>query len=197
MDRIRTRVADADDIPALEELEARYYVGNLDPGERGEGYLSVLHSTEWFTDAVTSRAIHIAESDGVVGGFIAVTAPPARVGPSAGPLTRAVLELVEVVEFRGAPIAGQRWALRGPVVIDRAVRGYGVYEAFNDVTRAAYRDRYDVGVLFVAADNPRSLHTTTTKLGARSLTEFEADGRRYHLLAYRFDSRDDERSCND
>ena len=47
-----------------------------------------------------------------------------------------------------------------------------------------------MGVLIVAADNARSLHTTTTKLGAQVLAEFEADGRRYHLLAYPFDDYD-------
>lgn len=36
------------------------------------------------------------------------------------------------------------------------------------------------------ADNPRSLHTTTTKLGAEPLAEFEVAGRRYHFLAYAF-----------
>ena len=97
-----------------------------------------------------------------------------------------------MLQFRGTPIARRRWALRGPVLIDRAARGRGVYTAFNELTRAAYRGRYDVGVLFVAADNPRSLHTTTTKLRAEALAEFEVDGRRYHFLAYSFDSRDDE-----
>jgi len=40
-----------------------------------------------------------------------------------------------------------------------------VHTAFDDVTSKAYRGRYDVGVLFVAADNPRSLHTRITELG--------------------------------
>jgi hypothetical protein len=44
--------------------------------------------------------------------------------------------------------------------------------------------RHDV--VFVAADNPRSLHTTTTKLGARSLAEFEVDSKRYHFLVFDF-----------
>jgi hypothetical protein len=61
-----------------------------------------------------------------------------------------------------------------------------VYSEFNSVTRRAYRDRFDLGVLFVAAGNPRSLHTTTTKLGAHPLAEFEAEGRHYYFLAYEF-----------
>jgi hypothetical protein len=54
------------------------------------------------------------------------------------------------------------------------------------VTREAYRDQFDVGVLFVAADNPRSLHTATDKLGAHPLATFEVDSRRFHFLAFTF-----------
>lgn len=188
--KLTIRLAGPDDIAALMDLESRYYVGNLDPGERADGFLSILHSAQWFIDTVRAGGIHVAESDGAVGGFIAITTGPARIDPRVGPIIRAVVELAEVLEFRGVPIARQRWAFRGPVLIDSALRGKGVYTAFNDVTRAAYRDRYEVGVLFVAADNARSLHTTTTKLGAQVLAEFEADGRRYHLLAYPFDDHD-------
>lgn len=184
------RLAGPDDISALMDLESRYYVGNLDPGERADGFLSILHSAQWFIDTVRAGGIHVAESDGAVKGFIAMTPGPARIDPRVGPITRAVVELAEVLKIRGVPIARQRWAFRGPVLIDSSLRGKGVYTAFNDVTRAAYRDRYDVGVLFVAADNARSLHTTTTKLGAQVLTEFEADGRGYHFLAYPFGDHD-------
>lgn len=180
------RRAEPADIPALMDLEARYYVGNLDPDAQRNGFISVLHSAAWFTDTIGGGGLHVATSDGAVAGFIAVTPPPSSDDPRLGLITRAVLDLAGRVEFGGAPIALQRWAFRGPVLIDTSLRGQGVYAAFNDVTRAAYRDRYDVGVLFVAAGNPRSLHTTTTKLGATVLADFEADGRRYHFLAYSF-----------
>lgn len=64
-----------------------------------------------------------------------------------------------------------------------------MYASLNAVTREAYRDRFDLAVLFVAADNPLSLHTTTAKLGARPLAEFEADGRRFHFLALEYSTR--------
>ena len=43
-------------------------------------------------------------------------------------------------------------------------------------------------MLFVSAENPRSLHTTTTKLGATPLADFQADGHNYHFLAFPFRS---------
>lgn len=180
------RVATPADVPDLMALEARYYVGNLPPESRNNGFLSIQHSSEWFAAALATAGIHVAEIAGDVVGFIGVTPPPRRTDTAPGSITWAMLDLAEVTSFRGRPLACQRVAWRGPVLIAEEARGQGIYTAFNAVTREAYRDRFDAGVLFVAADNPRSLHTTTTKLGAESLALFDVGGRNYHLLAYAF-----------
>ena len=180
------RLATRRDIDAMMALEARYYVGNLDPSERKKGFISSLQSQDWFTWAVDSSGLHVAVTDdGAVAGFIAVTDPPAPSQVSS-PIARAVLDLAGELEFNGKPIAQSRFALRGPVCIAEAARGRGLYSAFNAATQAAYHERFELGVLFVAADNPRSLHTTTTKLGAKSLAVFEVDSANYHFLAFNF-----------
>lgn len=167
-------------------LEARYYIDNLDTAERAMGFISSLQSEDWFTWAVNSSGLHVAVTvDDAVVGFIAVTDPPIR-SQVDSPILQAVLELAESLEFNGQPIAQKRFALRGPVCIDQAARGRGVYSAFNVATQAAYRERFDVGVLFVSVDNPRSLHTSTTKLGAKSLAVFEVNSQQYHFLAFSF-----------
>jgi hypothetical protein len=181
------RLATARDVPGIAELETRNYIGNLDPADTGDGFISVLHSPEWFSRCVDSGEVHVATNeDDTVAGFIVITAAPDPASAGLPPIVQTMLELAETLEVNGKPIARHRFALRGPVCIDKTARGRGVYSAFNSVTRRAYRDRFDLGVLFVAAGNPRSLHTTTTKLGAHPLAEFQAEGRRYHFLAYEF-----------
>lgn len=180
------RLAAPVDVPALTALEARYYIGNLPPESRDNGFISVQHSAEWFGAAVASAGIHVAEMAGDLVGFIVVTGMPRRADTQPGSISRAMADLTEATSFRGRLLASQRVACRGPVLIAEQARGQGIYTAFNAVTREAYRDRFDVGVLFVAADNPRSLHTTTTKLGAESLGLFFVGGRCYHFLAYAF-----------
>lgn len=176
------------DVDGLVALESRYFIGNLDPVEHADGFISVQHSPSWFTRAIDDGGVHVAVTpDGEVVGFIVITAPPASPASGLPPILAAMQELTQTLEFDGAPIAGQRYAFRGPVCIAAEARGSGVYSRFNAVTGAAYRDRYDVGVLFVSADNPRSLHTTTAKLGARVLAEFAADGKHFHFLAFAFD----------
>lgn len=183
---VTIRLATRSDIPAIIALESRYYVANLDPNQRAKGFISSLQPPEWFAWAVDSSGIHVAVTDeDIVVGFIAVTDPPARSQVNS-PIIGAVLDLAESLEFHGKPITESRFALRGPVCVDEAARGRGVYAAFNAATQAAYRERFDLGVLFVAADNPRSLHTTTTKLGAEDLAVFEVDAKRYHFLAFSY-----------
>lgn len=183
--QVRIRPATALDVPAVAALEERYFIGNLSASERAGGFISIRHSPEWFARAIDCGGVHVAMTDDDrVGGFIAVLAPPSLTDPDVPPIVRAVIELAETVQMNGRPIAAQRYALRGPVCIGAELRGQGVYSAFNAVTREAYRDQFDVGVLFVAADNPRSLHTATDKLGAQSLATFEVDSRRFHFLAF-------------
>lgn len=180
------RVATPADVPALVALESRYYIGNLPPESRDNGFISIQHSADWFASAIDTAGIHVADLAGDLVGFIVVTEMPRRAETEQGSISRAMADLTEVTSFRGRPLAGQRVACRGPVLIAEAARGQGIYTSFNEATREAYRERFDVGVLFVAADNPRSLHTSTAKLGAESLATFEVSGRRYHFLAYVF-----------
>ncbi len=181
------RLATQCDIPAVMALEERHYVGNIDASEHAEGFISILHPRGWFESAVNAAGVHVAVSEeGAIQGFIAVTAPPASSDSGTPAIVRSMLKLAKTLEFNGLPIAEQRYAFRGPVLVDRTARGKGIYSQFNSVTLAAYRERFDVGVLFVAADNPRSLHTTTTKLRAQSLAMFEVDGKQYHFLAFGF-----------
>jgi hypothetical protein len=168
-------------------MESRHYIGNLDPASRSEGFISILHPEQWFNWAVDCDGVHVGvdEHDCAVQGFIAITPPP-RDDDATSPILRTMLDLTATVEFNGRPIAEQCFAFRGPVLIDRTARGQGLYSAFNRLTHEAYRDRYDVGVLFVAAENPLSLHAVTTKLGATALTTFDVNAKHYHFLAFNF-----------
>jgi hypothetical protein len=187
MTDVRIRLATQDDVPGLTALESRYYIGNLDPGEHANGFISVLHPPQWFARAVDAAGVHVAVTeDAEVAGFIVVTAPPDPTETDLPAIVRAMLDLTDTLEWNGKPIALQRFAFRGPVCIGSEIRGRGVYSAFNAATAKAYRDKFDLAVLFVAADNPRSAHTTTSKLGAQSLAVFEADGRTYHFMAFAF-----------
>ena len=187
MTDVRIRVATQRDVPKLTGLEARYYIDNLDPAERANGFISILHPPHWWARAIDSGGVQVAVTeDDDVAGFMVVTPPPDPAERGLPAVIKGMLDLTETLQINGTPIAAQRFCIHGPVCIAEEVRGRGVYSALHAAALEAYRDRFDLGVLFVAADNPRSLHTTTTKLGAQSLAVFEADGRQYHFLVFAF-----------
>lgn len=187
MTDIRIRPANRSDVAGLTALEARYYIGNLEPDRRADGFISTLHSPDWFERLVDIGAVYVAatENEEVVG-FMVVEPPPDPGQQGLPAVVKEMLNLTKTLEVNGKPIARQRFAVHGPVCIAEEARGRGLYAALHAATTEAYRGRFDVGVLFVAADNPRSLHTTTTKLGAQSLAVYIADGRQFHFLAFPF-----------
>ena len=184
---VQIRLAQQRDVGGLAALESRYYIDNLAPAQRADGFISISHPAHWWGRAIEVGGVHVAVTgNDDVAGFMVVTAPPDPTEMDLPAVIKGTLDLTESLEMNGTPIAAQRFAIHGPVCIAEEVRGRGVYSSLHAATRDAYRDRFELGVLFVAADNPRSLHTTSAKLGARSLAEFEADGRRYHFLAFEF-----------
>ena len=95
---------------------------------------------------------------GSLAGFIAITAPPSGPDATPSPILQAMVDLAQTLNYNGMPIAQQRFAFRGPVLIDKEARGHGLYSRFNAITRQAYADIFDTGVLFVSTENPRSVH---------------------------------------
>lgn len=72
----------------------------------------------------------------------------------------------------------------GPVCIDRAYRGRGLLRGLYETLRREVAGRYDIGVAFVADDNPRSLRVHVDGLGMGDVGEFVFWGKQYHILAF-------------
>ena len=60
---VTVRLATRADVPGVMALESRYYVGNLDVTEQEDGFISVLHSADWFSGAVDTAGLHVAVTD--------------------------------------------------------------------------------------------------------------------------------------
>lgn len=184
---ISIRLATPGDIDGLVALDSRYYIGNLKPEEAKNGFLSMLHPRDWFAKAVGLGGIHVAvDESGEVGGYMAVTPRPDPEDPRLPAVVREMVRLADSNLADGKFLATRPYAIHGPVCIDERFRGKGVFSAFHQATRNAYRNLYDRAVLFVSVDNPRSLHTATAKLGARTMGRFFAEGAEFHLLVMEF-----------
>lgn len=179
------RLGTVDDVAGVRSLESRYFIGNLAPAQRADGFLSIIQPEGSFERVAAAGGLHVAVDDsGTVVGFIVIAPPLLTCSEPLPPIVEQMIALSDTLEYRGRRIADYTHALRGPVCIDERFRGHGLYGRFNAATKAAYRDDYEIGILFVSARNPRSLRTTTTKLNATVVDTFQVGEESYHYLVY-------------
>jgi hypothetical protein len=74
--------------------------------------------------------------------------------------------------------------LYGPMYINAAYRGQGLLrKIFNEMKRELVGS-YDVGVVFVAENNPHSLAVHVDGLGMTNVGQFEFSQKNYYILVF-------------
>jgi hypothetical protein len=71
----------------------------------------------------------------------------------------------------------------GPVCVDKAVRGSGVFERLFSFSLGEMSKRYPILVTFINKINPRSFHAHTQKTKLDVIQEFEFNNNQYYELA--------------
>jgi predicted GNAT superfamily acetyltransferase len=99
-------------------------------------------------------------------------------------LLAAMLAALPGMSFLGRSLASQRTFVYGPVCVAAQWRGKGVLRGMYDALRREIAGDYDTGVLFVAKDNPHSLHAHADGLGMTLVGDFQFDARNYWTLAF-------------
>ncbi|MBI0536456.1 N-acetyltransferase [Roseomonas sp. KE2513] len=158
---IRTRLAGTGDLEAVAALIVENSSAN---GGALTGDWSLDRVEQWFArgDAI----IVASDGDRLVGALLTSEGTQA-----AGPAVAAMLDA-----YPGGPSA----YVYGPVCIDARERGRGLLAALHAEARRYYPGRE--AVLFIRADNPRSLQAHL-KLGMRVVGEFPFAGQRHLVLS--------------
>jgi L-amino acid N-acyltransferase YncA len=157
-----TRVATADDVPAIVALQDQ----NL--RETG-GTLSVRFPEAWFEKAIADMPIVVALRDENLIGYVVSTPIAAQAHV---PIVAAMLRV-----HPGAPGA----YLYGPVCVAEAHRGRHVALAMFEYLRAQLPGRE--GFTFIRADNASS-RTAHRRMGIKEVAAFEMEGVGYIVAAY-------------
>ncbi len=182
MSSITCRIATPGDIPGMLALQEACYIGNLPPQARGSGFLSVRFSRRQFSRMMDEAGIVVAAgAGGVIAGYLCAASLD---GGGSSPILARLVELINVVEYRGAPLGTFRPFLYGPVCLHETLRGQGLLPVLYAQLKRHVAGRYGTGVAFVSLDNPRSLRAHVEKLGMTAVCEFSVDHARYALLAF-------------
>ncbi|HOB50284.1 MAG TPA: hypothetical protein PKK01_13360, partial [Mycobacterium sp.] len=74
---ISVRLGTVDDVAGVRSLESRYFIGNLAPEQRADGFLSIIQPEGSFERIAAAGGLHVAVDDaGQVVGFIVIAPPP-------------------------------------------------------------------------------------------------------------------------
>ncbi len=100
------------------------------------------------------------------------------------PILAKMIECYDSLRFDGRFLSQYRSYVYGPVCVDRTVRGQGVLESLFLECLAQLTGRFEVGVLFISADNQRSIEAHRRKLGMDCVGDFEFNEKVFEILAF-------------
>ncbi|MGH7152410.1 MAG: GNAT family N-acetyltransferase [Acetobacteraceae bacterium] len=181
---ITYRRAVAADYPALVRIAADSARDNPEATARGHGFLTGHFDTRKFAEFNADLGILVADVGGEIAGFLCATTRRSAVH---APIVQAMLDACRQARLDGRSLDAFELFNYGPVCIAPKWQGRGLLKGLFGALKRELKGRFEVGVLFIDADNPHSLQAHERGLGMTRAGGFEFNGRIYHLLAFRCD----------
>lgn len=175
------RCASAQDIAAIIAMADRYYIHHLSAEARTGGYLSARFNELQLASMLAEPGVVVAMAGQQLLGFMCSTRFNDQRQPA---IVQTLFQKMAQVKYRGRVLCGWKSFVYGPVCIDREFRGGGIVFGLYETLLAMVAGAFEVGVAFVAHDNPASLRAHIQKLGMTPVGDFEFDGRDYAILAF-------------
>jgi hypothetical protein len=182
MRSVEYRRAGSHDYTAILHLQRVNYYGNLSVEERKEGFLSAEFTPEQVAAMAKDLGIMIAVCTDQLAGYLCAFRNEFNHG---SPVVAKMLESYDRVKFEGKPLSTYNSYIYGPVCIDRSYRGRGLLRGLYEAQKNDLARNFEVGVAFVARDNPHSLQAHVSGLGMTEAGDFTARDNIYVILAFR------------
>ncbi|MBI2211413.1 MAG: N-acetyltransferase [Deltaproteobacteria bacterium] len=182
MSAVTFRRAAPEDFPGILRLQSANTIANLRPEEREEGFLSAEFTPEQIAEMAMDPGIIVASNAESVLGYLCGSRCDFDHG---SPVLARMLESFDRVRYQGRPLRSYKTFNYGPVCVDRSQRGRGLLRGLYEALKREVAGRFEVGVAFVARDNPHSLKAHVAGLGMAEVGEFEVQGDLYVILAFK------------
>ena len=170
------------DFPEILRLQSENYIANLSEAERQQGFLSAQFSAEQTARIAEDLGTMVALVEGRVAGFLCAFRKEFETG---SPVIAAMLRSYDRLNFEGRPLSTFHSYIYGPVCIGRDYRGAGLLRGLYEAQKNDLAGKFEIGVAFVARNNPHSLNAHVFGLGMAEAGDFEVKDTRYATLAFR------------
>ena len=176
------RLATVADIPAIEQLQARYHVNTISDEDRPDGFVTTLFTSEQFQSLIEEeQGLSIAVDEGKVVGYAMAASWDYW---SAWPLFQHMIGDLPNIQYLGQNLSTTNSYQYGPICIDKAYRGTKVLPNLFEYSRQSMADKYPIMVTFINQINPRSLKAHVDKLKIDIVKPFVFNNNNYYALAY-------------
>jgi hypothetical protein len=179
---IAYRRAQPSDYPAILDLQSANFIANLSEEDRREGFLSAQFSAEQTAQIAQDLGTMLAVTDGRVAGFLCAFRNEFETG---SPVIAAMIDSYDRLSFEGRPLSSFRSYIYGPVCIGKEYRKRGLLRGLYEAQKHDLAGRFDIGVAFVARNNPHSLSAHAGGLGMIGAGDFSVNDNVYVALAFR------------
>ncbi|MGH7875214.1 MAG: N-acetyltransferase [Candidatus Binatia bacterium] len=174
----RARVVD---YPHILRLQSANFIANLTAEERKQGFLSAQFSAAQTAQIAEDLGTMVALVDDQVAGFLCAFRNQFETG---SPVIARMLESYDRLLFEGRPLSFFKSYIYGPVCIGREYRQRGLLRGLYEAQKNDLAGRFDLGVAFVARNNPHSLQAHVAGLGMSKVGDFEVADNIYVVLAF-------------
>lgn len=187
----QTRQAKSSDTPGILALQNRNLLSNLSEAEQKNGFVTTAFAVAQIEALMADGGVFVAvessaddRSETVIGYVFAGSWAYFAQWPIF-PFMLARLPALDLGGRLPFNVINEPNSFQyGPVCVDAAYRGQGVFPRLFETMRLGMCERFPIGVTFINRLNPHSYHAHTKKLGMTVIDEFEFNGRPYYGLAF-------------
>ena len=182
MSPIEYRRAVPDDYQEILRLQSANFIANLSDEERKKGFLSAQFTLEQTAQIAADLGTTLAVVEGRVAGFVCAFRNEFETGL---PVIAQMMASYDRLVFEGRPLSSFQSYIYGPVCIAKEYRGRGLLRGLYETQKSDLAGRFDIGIAFVARNNPHSLAAHVHGLGMVEAGDFTFKENRYATLAFR------------
>lgn len=179
---VEYRRAQPADYEAILRLQEANFIANLSEEERRSGFLSAQFTLEQTARIAEDLGTALAIVDGRIAGFLCAFRNEFETG---SPVIAKMIESYDRFTFEGRPLSSFASYIYGPVCIAREHRGRGFLRGLYEYQRKDLAGRFEIGVAFVALNNPHSLNAHVAGLGMTAAGDFSVRENVYRTLVFR------------
>lgn len=169
------------DMDGVLRLLRANHADTLREEEKADGFVTTNITPEQMERLITNEnGVTIAREDGIVRAFAMAASWEYW---SAWPLFTHMIGILPEYSFGGQTLSTENSYQYGPMCVEKALRGTGLFEQVFDASLASMRERFPIMATFVNQANPRSYAAHSRKARMETSGTFDFNGNHYYLMA--------------